>query len=92
MAEKPVVQIVLPPMPNPKDFGVTDNPTANGGMWQIALNAWRDVSMAAVQALPDMATYPESAAVPVPVRVIRTDAPPAPAEPLVKPDPDLTKN
>ena len=50
MAEKPTVQIVLPLMPNPKDFEtLTKNPTANGGFYLQALMAWEKICNSALE-------------------------------------------
>lgn len=62
--DRPVVQINLPPMPNPKDFKISGNPTTNAGLWQMALNAWREASSMTAQAVSASLAPPREASVP----------------------------
>ena len=47
--KKVEIHIVLPLMPSPKDFRISENATADGGLYQLALNSWEKVCMAAVE-------------------------------------------
>lgn len=48
--DRPVIQIVLPPPPNPKDFSMAfGNPITDAAHFQLALTAWQNVSLASIR-------------------------------------------